>query len=82
MSCSMAVFWNVFAYISLVHASELLKPGLGRTLLVSIVAFWIIRIFLLQPLYIGLKDPISWQMIGFFQVGLMLFAVPLGLTQK
>src|SRR4030042_5043139 len=77
MNWCMAVFWIVLAYISLVHTSELLIPGLGRTLLASIVLFWVIRIFVLQPLYIGIKNRMSWQMIGFFLVGLILFAVPL-----
>ena len=77
MNWCMAIFWIILAYIPLAHTSDLLKPGLGRTLLASIVAFWIIRIFVLQPVYIGLRDPISWQMIGFFLVGLFLFSVPL-----
>jgi hypothetical protein len=77
MNWCMAVFWIILAYISLVHSSELLTPGLGRTLLASIVLFWVIRIFVLQPLYIGIKNRMSWQMIGFFLVGLILFAVPL-----
>ncbi|MCP3940644.1 MAG: hypothetical protein GY710_04070 [Desulfobacteraceae bacterium] len=77
MNWCMGIFWIIFAYICFVHSSDLLKPGIGRTLLVSMVTFWIIRIFVLQPVYIGLCAPISWQMIGFFMVGLILFAVPL-----
>ncbi len=73
----MTVFWVMLAYIALVHTSEILIPGLGRTLLASIVIFWVIRIFVLQPLYIGIKHQASWQMIAFFLVGLILFAVPL-----
>lgn len=77
MNWCMAVFWVILAYIALVHTSELLMPGLGRTLLASIVIFWVIRIFVLQPLYIGIKNRASWPMIAFFLVGLILFAVPL-----
>lgn len=77
MNWCMAVFWLIFAYVALVHTSELLMPGLGRTLLVALVIFWVIRIFVLQPLYIGVKNRASWQMIAFFLVGLILFAVPL-----
>ena len=77
MNWCMAIFWAILAYIALVHTSELLTPGLGRTLLASIVIFWVIRIFVLQPLYIGIKNRMSWQMISFFLVGLILFAVPL-----
>ncbi|MCJ7664591.1 MAG: hypothetical protein MUO24_10170 [Desulfobacterales bacterium] len=77
MNWCMVVFWVILAYISLVHTSALLIPGLGRTLLASIVIFWVIRIFVLQPVYIGIQNPRSWIMIGFFLVGLVLFAVPL-----
>jgi hypothetical protein len=77
MNWCLVIFWLIFAYIALAHTSELLIPGLGRTLLASIVIFWVIRIFVLQPIYIGIRDPRSWRMIGFFLVGLVLFAVPL-----
>jgi len=77
MNWCMTVSWLLLGYITLAHTSELLQPGLGRTLLISIVVFWIIRIFILQPFYIGMKDPISWQMTGFFLAGLVLFALPL-----
>lgn len=77
MNWCLAVFWIILAYIALVHTSELLMPGIGRALLTWIVIFWIIRIFVLQPVYIGIQDPRSWIMIGFFLVGLILFAVPL-----
>jgi hypothetical protein len=77
MNWCLVIFWLILAYIALVHTSELLLPGLGRTLLASIVIFWVIRIFVLQPIFIGIRDPRSWKMIGFFLVGLLLFAVPL-----
>src|SRR4030042_1494066 len=77
MNWCLVIFWLILAYIALVHTSALLLPGLGRALLASIVIFWVIRIFVLQPVYIGLRDPRSWIMIGFFLVGLILFAVPL-----
>ena len=77
MNWCLVIFWLILAYIALVHTSELLLPGLGRTLLASIVIFWVIRIFVLQPVYIGIQYPRSWIMIGFFLVGLILFVVPL-----
>ncbi len=76
MNWCLAIFWLILGYIALKHTSELMKPGLGRTLLTSIVIFWLIRIFVLQPIYMGIQDPRSWIMIGFFLVGLVLFAVP------
>lgn len=76
MNWCMAISWAMLAYIPIFHAQQLLEPGLGRTLLASIVIFWIFRIFILQPIYIGFKDPVSLRMTGFFLVGLALFAVP------
>ena len=54
MNWCLAIFWVILAYIALKHTSELTKPGLGRTLLTSIVIFWVIRIFILQPVYVGI----------------------------
>ncbi len=59
MNWCLVIFWLILAYIALAHTSELLLPGLGRTLLASIVIFWIIRIFVLQPIYMGIRDPRS-----------------------
>jgi hypothetical protein len=77
MNWCLVIFWLILAYIAFVYTSALLLPGLGRTLLASLVIFWFIRIFVLQPLYIGIKNRMSWRMIAFFLVGLILFAVPL-----
>ncbi len=80
MNWCLLIFWLILTWIPLFHSRELLKPGLGRTLLTSLVIFWIIRIFILQPFYIGVTAPMSWYMIGFFSIGLALFAIPLGMT--
>lgn len=77
MNWCLMIFWLILAYIPVFHGDELLKPGIGRTLLFSIVLFWIIRLFILQPLYIGMKEPVSWVMSVFWLIGLILFAVPL-----
>jgi hypothetical protein len=82
MNWYLVIFWLILGYVALKHYSELMKPGLGRTLLASIVIFWLIRIFILQPVYIGIQDARSWRMICFFLIGLVLFAVPLIVSLK
>lgn len=42
----------LFAAISLLHADELLNPGLGRSLLAGIGIFWILRL-IEQPVFFG-----------------------------
>ncbi len=76
MNWALAVIWLIFAYIPFFYSQQLLEPGIGRALLTSIVIFWIIRIFILQPVYMGIKEQVSKRMIGFFLVGLMLFGLP------
>ena len=80
MNWCLAIFWVILAYITLKHTNELTKPGLGRTLLASVVIFWLIRIFILQPVYVGIQDSGSLVAIGFFLIGLILSAVPLFLS--
>ncbi len=82
MNWCMLVFWVILAWIPIFNSQELLKPGIGRTLLSSLVLFWIIRIFILQPVYIGITEPVSWCMVGFFSIGLALFAIPLVMSVK
>ncbi len=77
MNWCMAVGWILLAYILIKFSKDMVRPGLGRTILASMVIFWIIRICILQPVYIGLNSAISMQMMGFFIVGLVLFIIPL-----
>lgn len=77
MNWCMAVLWIILALLPLFHAEQMLEPGIGRALLFCIVIFWIIRICILQPVYMGFKEPVSKKMTGFFLVGLVLFCVPL-----
>ncbi len=77
MNWCLALFWVILAYIPIFYADQMLTTGLGKSLLAAIVIFWLIRIFVLQPVYIGMKSAESRKMTGFFLVGLILFAVPL-----
>jgi hypothetical protein len=73
MNLCIMVFWLILAYIPFFHVQEILTTPHGKTLLTSIVLFWIVRIFILQPVFIGIKSKESWQMIIFFIPGLILF---------
>ncbi len=76
MNICLLLFWFVFAIIPFFFSSELLISPLGKTILFLIVAFWTIRIFILQPIYVGIKTKESWQMIIFFLIGYILFIIP------
>jgi hypothetical protein len=76
MNFCILVFLLVFAIIPFYFPSELLATSIGKTFLASIIAFWAIRIFILQPIFIGLKAKESWQMIIFFLIGFILFLIP------
>jgi hypothetical protein len=64
----------IFAYISFAHASELVAPGLGRTLLLLIAAFWYFRA-VLQIVFFGLRRLISILFFATFLVGGTLYAL-------
>ncbi len=70
------ILWLIFAAIALFFSRELLSTQLGKCILTLIVLFWIIRIFLLQPLYVGFKTTLAKWQILFFMVGLTLFLIP------
>lgn len=82
MNWCLLIFWVILAWLPLFYSHELLETRLGRSIMVSLILFWIIRICILQPVYIGVSAPISWGMIVFFMIGLLLFSVPLGLELK
>jgi hypothetical protein len=77
MNGCMAVFWAVFGILAFFYPRDFLKPGLGRAFLASLAVFWIIRMFVFQPVYVGFGDPVSPPMMAFFSVGLLLTAGPL-----
>ncbi|MCG8686376.1 MAG: hypothetical protein MI892_15970 [Desulfobacterales bacterium] len=77
MNWCLGVFWLILAYIPIFHSRQMLDGPVGKSLLFGIVIFWLIRIFVLQPIYMGIKEPISKRMIAFFSLGLILFLLPL-----
>ena len=76
MNWNQLIFWLILAYISLFFSDELLSSPLGKSILTIIVLFWIIRILIFQPLYVGFKTGISKLQILFFIPGLTLFIIP------
>jgi hypothetical protein len=82
MNWCMTVGWFLLAYILIRFSRDMLVPGIGRTLLISMVIFWTIRIFILQPYYMGITSPISIQMLVNFFIGLFLFVIPLARTMR
>lgn len=76
MNLCLLVIWVIFAIIPFFYTDAILKTALGNALLTAIVIFWLIRIFILQPYYIGIKSKISIQIILTFLVGLILFGIP------
>lgn len=65
----------VMAYISFFHAAELLSAPLGRTILVSIALFWMMRL-MLQVVFFGARHRLSILFIGLFLIGALLYLIP------
>lgn len=63
------------AWISFVHADALSATALGRTLLIVIALFWLLRAFL-QAFYFGIKDMRSFAFLLVFVAGATLYLVP------
>ena len=76
MNTCLLLFWLVFAVVPFFFSTALLTTSLGKTILILIIGFWGIRIFVLQPVFVGVKTKESWQMIIFFLVGFMFFTIP------
>ena len=76
MNYCLLVFWVILACIALFGTDELIRTRIGKMLMTGMVMFWVIRILILQPLYVGWGYPGSWPMIGLFMAGMLLFAVP------
>jgi hypothetical protein len=73
--CLMAVFL-LFAYVSFEHTAEMLQTPLGRSLTLLIAIFWFLRA-LEQPVFFGLRKPLSVVFFVVFCLGGALYALPL-----
>ena len=66
----------VFAYISFLHANELLHSKLGRSLLALIAIFWFLRA-IEQIIFFGLRRKASIAFLILFLIGTGLYSIPL-----
>jgi hypothetical protein len=51
----------------------LITTDLGKSILTAIVIFWIIRIFFIQTIIVGIKTKESRLRISFFLIGFIFF---------
>lgn len=65
----------IFAYISFFHTAELVGTGLGRSLLLLISVFWLLR-SVEQVLFFRLKHWVSAALFVTFLVGALLYGYP------
>lgn len=77
MNWCLFVFWIMLAYIPIVHSKQMLETAIGKSVMVFIILFWLVRIFILQPLYVGIATRESVITIVIFIVGLSFFLIPL-----
>jgi hypothetical protein len=65
----------LFAWISFFHRNELLQTALGRSILILIALFWLLRA-IEQVLFFGLNRPASVAFLVVFLIGALLYAYP------
>jgi hypothetical protein len=73
---SILLFWLILAYILFFFPHELLTTSMGKSLLTCIVIKWIIRIFILHPIFSDIKQKFSIIRILFFFSGFLFFLIP------
>ena len=66
----------LFAYVSLLHTSELVTSNIGRALLMFIALFWLARA-IEQPVFFSSRRPASIAITILFLVGFGLYIYPL-----
>ena len=64
------------AYMSFVHASELISTPLGRTIAALIALFWMLRL-ILQVIFFNARHRVSILFILLFLIGASLYIPPL-----
>ncbi|MDR0232732.1 MAG: hypothetical protein LBI82_11525 [Dysgonamonadaceae bacterium] len=70
------LFWFMLAYIPFFFPHEILTTQIGKALLTAIVVIWIIRIFILHPVFSNIKEQLSILRVAFFFIGFLLFFIP------
>ena len=75
MNLCLVFAFLALAYLSLVHGSLLLAPGLGRIVVSLTAAFWLFRL-ILQLVYFKLKHPVSAVLSLLFVLTGLCYAYP------
>ena len=75
LNISLMFVFAIFAYISLVHTSELMNTPLGNSLLVLMALFWLAR-SVQQIVFFKLQHWLSWLFLLLFFSGFLLYAIP------
>lgn len=75
VNLSLTIVFVIFAYISLVHTSELLSTPLGKSLLVSMALLWFAR-STMQVIFYKLKHWSSVAFLIYFLAGGLLYGIP------
>ena len=65
----------IFAYVTFFHGQEMQTTDLGKTLTIFIAMFWGIRA-ILQLVYFGRTQPVSYVFFVIFWIGFMLYFIP------
>ena len=76
MNLALIFIFAIFAYISFFHTSELLTTSLGKSLLVFIGLLWLFRA-VLQIIFYGLKNKISFMFFIYFILGGTIYLFPI-----
>ena len=72
----MLLFWLILACIPFFYSHEMLSTQIGKALLTCIVVLWIVRIFILHPVFSDIKSKLSIARVIFFLCGFSLFLIP------
>lgn len=66
----------MFSYLSLVYSQDLIATALGRSLLLSVTIFWLLRA-IYQAVFFKLRHWASWMFLAAFLGGSTLYAAAL-----
>ena len=75
LNLCLTIVFVIFAYVSLVHTSELLSTPLGKTLLFSMALLWLARTAM-QIIFYKLKHWGSVVFLAYFFAGTLLYGIP------
>ncbi len=71
------LFWYIVGIIYLIFPGDIVATSLGNALLTSICIFWVIRLLVIQPIYVGFKTKESWIQVVIFLSGFVFSLIPL-----